>query len=188
MKKTKLILLCGESASGKDTLLQDLMNLDSSLVKKISHTSRPKRDYEVDGVDYHFTEVPKFIMDIENFMELSVFNGWYYGTHYNSLKEGAINIGVFNPEGIASVLEDGNLNCLVVYIKVPEKIRLIRALQREEEPDIEEILRRRKTDMHDFEDIYSMANVIFEQDDNRETYEENVKKLSELIKDWGLAV
>jgi guanylate kinase len=45
----KRIILCGKSGSGKDYLLKTL-----NLKQVITHTTRPKRDYEIDGVHKWF--------------------------------------------------------------------------------------------------------------------------------------
>ena len=63
------------------------------------------------------------------------------------------NIGVFNPEGIHSLLEHPQINLMAVYyIDVSDKTRLIRQLTRENSPNIKEIIRRYGTDDKDFQD------------------------------------
>jgi guanylate kinase len=43
-----------------------------------------------------------------------------------------------------------NLQILPIYILAPDKTRILRALNREEEPNISEIFRRYETDIEDF--------------------------------------
>jgi len=50
-RKTPLICLCGKSGTGKDTLARL-----TGLTTVVSHTTRPMREGETDGVDYHFHE------------------------------------------------------------------------------------------------------------------------------------
>ena len=52
--KGLLVVLSGPSGSGKDTILERLVNLDKNIVKSISATTRPCRIGEVDGKDYFF--------------------------------------------------------------------------------------------------------------------------------------
>ena len=58
--------------------------------------------------------------------EATVFNEWCYGTGIESVKEDAINVGVFNPEGAEILLHDKRVNLIIVYIHANDKIRLIR--------------------------------------------------------------
>ena len=86
-------------------------------------------------------------------LESSCFNGWYYGTSYDSLKQDKINIGVFNPEGIYSLLKYPDIELIVYYITASPKLRLLRQLNRENNPNVDEIIRRYSTDEQDFEHI-----------------------------------
>lgn len=45
------------------------------------------------------------------------------------------------------------LDLTIVYVQTNDKVRLIRQLNREEEPDVDEILRRYRTDQWDFIDF-----------------------------------
>ena len=51
-----LFVVSAPSGAGKTSLLKQLLvDLDSAETS-ISHTTRTKRDAEVDGVDYHFVD------------------------------------------------------------------------------------------------------------------------------------
>lgn len=52
--KYRIIALIGESGSGKDHLLKALTNSHPEYNKIINYTSRPQRDKEINGVNYHF--------------------------------------------------------------------------------------------------------------------------------------
>lgn len=62
-------------------------------------------------------------------------------------------MGVFNIAGISSLLEDSRLDVLPICISAPDKVRLLRSLNREENPDCAEICRRFQTDEADFRNI-----------------------------------
>lgn len=153
MNKFKLIALCGKAGVGKDALLRRTVQLAPKLFNEIvSCTTRPPREGEKDGVNYHFLTVEQFTEKILNgdMLEATEFNGWHYGTMASSLSEDKINIGVFNPAGIAALLEDQDLDLTVFYITAKDKTRLIRQLNREEDPNIYEMLRRFFADEDDF--------------------------------------
>ena len=165
-----ILALIGEAGSGKDTILRHLIDDTEHYYKGklplheiVSYTSRPPREKEVDGVNYHFITAEKFAeMILQNQMfEATVFNEWCYGTGIESVKEDAINIGVFNPEGAATLLHDRRVNLVIIYIHADDKIRLIRQLNREAKPDIDEIIRRYKADKIDFEEAGDLCNWVY---------------------------
>ena len=149
----KIVALMGEAGSGKDTILHRIMEKYPSYFNEIiSCTTRAPRQGEKEGVNYHFLSVEDFIRKILNgdMLEATEFNGWHYGTDSQSLTIDKINIGVFNPEGVRCLQEDENIELYVFYVRAAGKQRLLRQLNREENPDVDEIVRRYKTDTQDF--------------------------------------
>lgn len=153
-KKIKLLALFGPSGSGKDTLAKILTRRED-ISEVITCTTRPKRDYEKNGVDYYFLTVEEFTEKVLNgtILEATSFRGWFYGTPIESLKEDKINVGVFNIQGIEYLLKDERLDVFPIFIACEDKIRLQRCLDRELNPDCKEICRRFLTDAKDFEYI-----------------------------------
>lgn len=151
----KIIALIGQSGAGKDRMLKELIKSNKNFHEIISCTSRPPREGEIDGINYHFLSNNEFANELlkNAFMEATVFNNWAYGTRFQDLDEEKINIGVFNPDGIYNLLEHKNINLKIYYITVSDKERLMRQLKREQNPNIEEIIRRYKTDKADFLDL-----------------------------------
>lgn len=151
--KYKVIALYGKSAAGKDTVLKATVKSNPHLNPIISCTTRPPRQGEVDGVDYHFLtddEVMKLVV-CHQMLEITQFRGWYYGTPLSSLDITKFNIGVFNPEGIIKLQQRNDIDLIKIEVYAPDKIRLIRSLNRETNPDCEEICRRFMTDKTDWE-------------------------------------
>lgn len=121
----------------------------------ISCTTRPPRDNEKDGEDYYFLTQDEFLkkhMQGE-MLETTSFNGWYYGTTISSLDPKKINVGVFNKYGIQTLLNDERVEVYPIYFLVDDHIRLSRCLNREKNPDCDEICRRFLVDKQDFSDI-----------------------------------
>ena len=188
MDKIKLIILCGKAGAGKDAILHRIVELSPNLFNEIvSCTTRPPREGEIDGVHYHFLTVEQFTDKILNgdMLEATEFNGWHYGTMESSLSLSKINIGVFNPAGIAALLEDEELDITVFHITAKPKTRLIRQLNREEEPNVYEILRRFFADEDDFLELDKL------EFDNSNYYEltnekpEDLEANSRLIATWA---
>ena len=65
--KIKVIAICGKSAAGKDTLLQEILKLNRPDVHEIiSCTTRPPREGEIHGKNYYFLSNQEFADKIEN--------------------------------------------------------------------------------------------------------------------------
>ena len=156
MKKYQVIALYGKSASGKDSIQKVTVHCNPQLFNPIiSCTTRPMRDREINGVDYHFLSVEQFTEKVLNgdMLEATEFNDWFYGTPIDSLKEDKINIGVFNPAGVEALLDDPRLEVAAIAVCARDKTRLLRALEREYNPDCSEICRRFFADEKDFAQI-----------------------------------
>ncbi len=169
MNKYKIIALFGESGSGKDYIQKQIMNTfwgKTHLHKIISSTTRPPRENEKDGIDYHFIPTAAEFLNESNlkkWIEFAYFKTWWYGTSIDSLKSDKINIGIFNIKGINQILENDDIDCFPIRITCPGKIRLIRQLTRENNPNCHEITRRFLSDSEDFLHIpfhyYSIENI-----------------------------
>ena len=156
MSKYKIIAICGKSASGKDSLLREVVRKDSNFHEIVSCTTRPPRELEVDGVNYFFMSEEEFLNKKNNneMLETSSFRDWFYGTSLEGVSEEKINVGVFNPTGINSLLSDSRVDIYLVLVEASDKVRLIRSLHREANPDVGEIIRRYQTDNEDFANFH----------------------------------
>ena len=155
MGKYKIIALFGEAGSGKDYIQKALMKTVYGKFyfhKIVSCTTRPPREGEKNGIDYHFKSSKSDFFSVP-LIEYSCFRDWWYGTSTDHLSIDKINIGVFNIKGIDSLLKNEKIDCFPIYIKTYPKVRLLRQLQRETNPDCEEIARRFLTDQVDFLNI-----------------------------------
>ncbi len=154
MSEFKIVAIIGEAGSGKDTLLNALIegDLNDKYHKVISYTTRRPRANEVNGKDYFFITDKEFTDLIlqDKMLEATVFNNWVYGTGVDGLDENKINIGVFNPEGIETLSEMNNIKLFIIRCMCPNKERLLRQLHREPDPDVDEIVRRYLADKSDF--------------------------------------
>lgn len=150
---TRIIALVGEAGTGKDTLLHEAMKqYPDRLHEIISCTTRPPREGEIQGKNYYFTSTSEFAEKLENedMLEATMFNNWFYGTSKASLSADKVNIGVFNPAGVMTLSKHDNIYLTVFRIKCFAKERLLRQLNREKDPNVDEIIRRYGTDKQDF--------------------------------------
>lgn len=145
-----MIVLVGESASGKSSIERNLVN-NYGFNKVVSYTTREPRQGEVDGVDYHFIDTNKFLELKEQgfFAETAVYNGWNYGTAKEDCTDD--KVAVLTPHGLRQVSKLEGINVVSFYINVPRRDRLIKILQRGD--NIEEAYRRSLSDVGQFDGI-----------------------------------
>jgi guanylate kinase len=77
-----LFIVCAPSGAGKTTLVDALLEREPGIQLSISYTTRPPRDGETDGVDYHFVDRARFesMIAAGDFLEHAHVHGNYYGT------------------------------------------------------------------------------------------------------------
>ncbi|MBR3569627.1 MAG: guanylate kinase [Oscillibacter sp.] len=82
MKKGRLFIVSGPSGVGKSTVLRALLAKRENARFSISATTRPMREGEKDGEDYHFVDVQTFREWIaeDDFLEYAEYVGNFYGT------------------------------------------------------------------------------------------------------------
>ena len=185
----KIIAIIGEAGSGKDTLMNKVIYEAGAAPVSIFHTlisctTRPPRDYEKDGVNYYFLTNEEFAARVlkNDFLEVSEFNNWFYGTAKSELDQNKINIAVLNPEGIENILLHDDIQLKVFYLDVKGKTRLIRQLQREENPDIPEIYRRYMADDEDFNYLPFEYETL--KNENNVDFEKSWMRVLEFARNW----
>lgn len=83
MNPGKLIVFSAPSGAGKTSVVRAVLAQCPQLAFSVSACSRPRREGESDGVDYHFMSVDEFRQKIKQglFLEWEeVYDGQYYGT------------------------------------------------------------------------------------------------------------
>jgi guanylate kinase len=83
-----LFILSAPSGAGKTSLLKALRERDAELQISVSHTTRPMRPGEEDGVHYHFIDQDRFLAKVAqgDFLEHAEVFGNYYGTDEASVR------------------------------------------------------------------------------------------------------
>ena len=77
-----LFIIAAASGTGKTSLVKALVADANRLGVSVSHTTRPARPGEVDGVNYHFTSREQFLAEVAagQFLEHAEVFGNLYGT------------------------------------------------------------------------------------------------------------
>ena len=156
--QNKLLILSGYMASGKDSVLNELVK-NKGFNKLISHTTRPMRPKETNGVEYFFIDKDKFfeMEGKEEFVETREYftfiekegkklrDIWYY-----SLSKKGVNnrdkptVVILDKQGGEDVIEYvGHENCVWIYLECDESVLRNRLNGR---GDLEEEVNRRLRD------------------------------------------
>ena len=159
----RIYYLLGKSATGKDTLYKEILKRRPKLRTVTMYTTRPIREGETDGVEYFFTgreELERQLASgkvIESRTYQTIAGLWTYYTVDDGQfdvadDESCLMIGTLESyEKMCAYFEVGKM--VPVYIEVPDGIRLLRAVKREEnqkKPNYREVCRRYLADEKDF--------------------------------------
>ena len=84
-----IIVISAPSGAGKTTLCNELQRRKPHIKFSVSCTTRPKREDEVDGANYHFLSPQEFTEKVQNneFIEFENVHGYYYGTLRKTLED-----------------------------------------------------------------------------------------------------
>ncbi len=93
--KGMLFVMSGPSGAGKTTIVKAVMSELEGIEFSVSYTTRPRREDEVDGVDYFFVDEKTFKSLIEKgeFLEWAEVHDHLYGTS-RSFVESRLNNGI----------------------------------------------------------------------------------------------
>lgn len=159
----KIFCVMGKSATGKDTIYQKLLHENALQLKRIiPYTTRPIREGEVEGREYHFCN-EEMVQKLEaegKIVELRAYDTVYGIWKYFTVNDGNIQLEKENYLLIGTLeayvkIRDyfGEENVVPIYIEVEDGDRLLRAISREKEqetPKYEEMCRRFLADAKDF--------------------------------------
>jgi guanylate kinase len=149
-EKTEKLIIVGPSGSGKDYLRRGLIKKNLKYSPKF--TTRPKRENETDGVDYHFISNEEFERLNKN-EEIKVYQSfkivdqtWNYGiTTENFICN---QLFIMTPHEISQLTDKDLSGCFLVYLDIPMDVRRKRLFRRNDKND--SIERRLKSDEDDF--------------------------------------
>lgn len=84
----QLLIVSAPSGAGKTSLIKALMEQDQRVEVSVSHTTRPQRPGEVEGVNYFFVSTETFheMREAGAFFESAEVFGHFYGTSLTQLE------------------------------------------------------------------------------------------------------
>ncbi len=158
---SKIFYLMGKSASGKDTIYKKVKEQMPELKTIVIYTTRPIREGELNGREYHFVDDDKLkeLQEAGKVIELREYNTvhgiWKYFTADDGQFDGDDNYLAIGTLESYVKLRDyfGQERLVPIYVEVEDGLRLERALARERmqaTPKYEEMCRRFLADAADF--------------------------------------
>lgn len=89
MSKGTLYIISAPSGAGKTSLVRELLSQLDDVMVSVSHTTRPMREGEKDGVDYHFVDREEFLSMVEHsaFLEHARVFDNFYGTSQKHVEQ-----------------------------------------------------------------------------------------------------
>lgn len=158
----KIFYMMGKSSSGKDTIYKKIQEALPELKTFVLYTTRPIREGEQDGVEYHFVNeetCAQFLRE-GKIIELRAYDTIHGVWKYFTVDDGQINLEQSSYLAIGTLESYGQMKAyypreavIPVYIEVEDGERLQRALDREKEqetPRYAELCRRFLADTADF--------------------------------------
>ena len=156
-------MVMGKSATGKDHIYKSVLaELSGELTPVVTYTTRPIRENEKEGVEYHFVTISEMekLKEAGRVVESRCYHtmrgDWYYFT----CDDGQIavdrhnSIMIVTPEAYAALAAYyGPENIRPVYVVSSDADRLRRSIKREEKqasPNFSEVCRRYLADEKDF--------------------------------------
>lgn len=142
-----LFTISAPSGAGKTSLVAALVKQTPQVQVSISHTTRPMRPGEQDGLNYHFIDVPRFtdMLAESAFLEHAEVFGNYYGTSRDwvesALKQDRDVILEIDWQGAAQVRRLMP-RCVSIFILPPSPQALLQRLQQRGQ-DAPEIIEQR---------------------------------------------
>jgi len=116
-----IYIITGPSGVGKNTIIE-AMSTDLDFYFSVSHTTRPQRETEVDGKDYHFVTEEEFksLVDENLMIEYEQYGGFFYGTSKKEiLKESNIILLDLEVNGATKLLSE-NDDFIGIFIDIDD--------------------------------------------------------------------
>ena len=158
----RIYCVMGKSASGKDSIYHEVMKQEPELLPIVPYTTRPIRQGEIEGREYHFCDETR-VEELEKahrIIELRAYDTVYGIWKYFTVADEHIDLATQNYlyivtlEGYEKMRSYFGADKVVpIYIEVEDGQRLMRAIERERRqgtPKYEEMCRRFLADAQDF--------------------------------------
>jgi guanylate kinase len=174
---SRLFIIIGKSASGKDTAQKKLVD-KYGFTPLVLYTTRPKRDNEKRGVDYHFVTDEEFnqLIEDDQFIYHATFHAyekdggelqsWQYGLRKRRLNGDTVVVtDIDNVEAVRDYYEGRGDEVTVIMLEVVLEERESRARERQGDKfSLDEWIRRTIDEFNCYssDKVYALSDVIID--------------------------
>ena len=175
-----MVILSSPSGVGKTTLTKKIQQKYNNFKISVSHTTRPPRSNEVDGVDYNFVSKEKFeeLIQKKQFYEYAKIFDNYYGTSKknvdNTIKTNDIIFDI-DWQGTKQLSNFKKLRLIKIYLITDSKDELKKRLLKRDQNSKEEIEKRLKSFDDDIKHWNDYDYIIINKD--LKTYFNQIEKI-----------
>lgn len=151
------VIISGPSGVGKGNLIDRLLNAHPDVFAlAVSHTTRPPRPGEVEGVDYYYVSREYFASLIaqDAMVEYTEFSENYYGTSKQTVADqeskGRVVVLDIEVHGVQQIKANKSLDARCVFVKPPSFEELEQRLRQrgtETKDEVQRRLRRAKYEL-----------------------------------------
>ena len=197
----KIYYIIGKSSTGKDSIEKRLIaDPELHLSEITQYTTRPKRDGETEGVEYHFIteKEEEKLRKAGKIIEQRAYNTVHGIWKYMMVDDGAVDLKKHDYVAVGTLASYAEVRrffpkgtVVPIYIDVEKGERLYRAVIRERKsahPKYEELCRRFLADEADFDEPHLKAVGLMKENgeivnriENRDL-DETVSKIKEMVK------
>jgi guanylate kinase len=141
-----LIVITGPSGCGKSTLANRVLAELENVAFSVSHTTRKRRDTEIEGKDYYFISTEQFerMIQDEKFVEWAKVHGNFYGTAKSEVEKKAADGDLLLDIDVqgAGQIKEKHKKAMFVFILPPSYPELKKRLEKRGQDSMPLILKR----------------------------------------------
>ncbi len=180
--KPLLIVLSGPSGAGKDAVLRRMKEISCPVTCVVTMTTRPKREYEKDKIDYNFVSRETFqeMLRKDEFLEWAQVYGNWYGLPKDSVRKalaaGQDVIVKVDTQGAATIKRKVP-KAVFIFLIPPTIEELVTRLKARHTESAEEFALRTKTASEEIKSLPMFDYIVINHQDQLDTAVTEIKAI-----------